>query len=102
MSNSHRARQAESVRSAVLPASMTCSCAVRILQNSPRGSVMPIVSSVAKLSGRAWMVTRPSAAARARASRTTRRMSSDVTARPSTGHCTLNKRDCGCPQERLT
>ena len=94
--------QDSNVRSAVAAASMTCSRAFNVVQNRPRGSMTWSVASTAKFSGRTWIGSRPSTSARPRPSFSTPRISASVTARPPTGHCTLNSRDSGWPQVRLT
>ncbi len=89
------------VRNAVAAASMTCNLAVSVVQNRPRGSATWSVASTVKFDGRTWIGSLPSTSARQRPSFITPRMSFSVTARPPTGHCTLNSRDSGWPHVRL-
>ncbi len=103
MSRSQRAMQAPSVDSDGARPHRPHAAARTAPRNAGRaGRTTPCASSAEKVSGSAWMMSRPSLAARARPSSSTRRMSASVTARPPTGHCTLNSRLSGWPQDRLT
>src|SRR5580704_1311562 len=107
MSRSQRAMQAPSVRNAEASASTMCSRAVSVEQNSPRGSATWSVVSTMNDKGSEWITSRPSDSDRSRASSTTRRMSCSTTTRPPVaalpiGHCTLNSRESGWPQDRFT
>ena len=102
ISRSQRASPASRVRKAVVPASTTCSRPISCSQCRPRGSPTPWASSAENAIGRIWMMLRPGLAARLRPSCSTRRISASFTERPPTGHCTLNRRLSGWPQDRLT